>query len=52
MPAVAVGVIGSLAGVALAIHFFRGTGPYDDLARMLAVIAIPAAQSMGLLSQF
>ncbi|HXQ34523.1 MAG TPA: hypothetical protein VN843_10975 [Anaerolineales bacterium] len=43
-------VIGSLAGVALAVHIFRGTGPYDDLARTLAVIVIPAAQSMGLLS--
>ena|SRR5690349_7175448 len=43
-------VIGSLAGVALAIYVFRGTGPYDDLIRILAVIVFPAAQSMGLLS--
>jgi hypothetical protein len=24
-------VLGSIAGVALAIYLFRGTGPYDDL---------------------
>jgi uncharacterized membrane protein len=43
-------VIGSIAGVALAIYLFRGTGPYDDLMRTLALIAIPGAASMGLLS--
>lgn len=43
-------VIGSLAGVALAIYLFHGTGPYDDLMRMLAVIVLPVAQSMGLFS--
>ena len=43
-------VIGSLAGLVLAIYVLQGTGPYDDLIRMLAVIIFPAAQSMGLLS--
>lgn len=43
-------LIGSIAGVALAIFIFRDTGPFDDLTRILAVIVIPAAQSMGILS--
>ena len=43
-------VIGTLAGAALSIHVFRGTGPYDDLARTLALIVFPAAQSVALLS--
>lgn len=43
-------VIGTLAGVALSIYVFRGTGPYDDVARTLALIVFPAAQSVAVLS--
>lgn len=42
--------IGSVAGALLAIYIFKDTGPHDDVMRMLAVIVIPAAQSMGIVS--
>ncbi|HKR21428.1 MAG TPA: hypothetical protein VJS17_02490 [Pyrinomonadaceae bacterium] len=43
-------VIGSLAGVALAIYIIYDTPRFDDFMRTLAVIVFPAAQSIGLLS--
>ncbi|HXQ34521.1 MAG TPA: hypothetical protein VN843_10965, partial [Anaerolineales bacterium] len=43
-------LIGSLAGAALAIYLVSGTSKFDDFMRTLAVIVLPAAQSMGLLA--
>lgn len=43
-------LIGTLVGLAIAIYLFVTTSYHDDMHRMLAVIVVPAASSIGLIA--
>lgn len=43
-------LVGGLAGLALALCLFATSDPLDDFKRTLAVIVVPAAASIGLIS--
>ena len=42
--------IGSLIGILLSIYILKDAGPHDDFWRILAILALPSACSMGFLS--